>query len=56
MWLLNKIRRLFCDHEYEREVIKGGYIVEDGWLRHPVQYRCRKCGKIRKKMCYDLFD
>ena len=38
-------RRLFCVHKWEKEVIKGGFIVNDGWLSHPAQYRCKKCGR-----------
>lgn len=50
MWIFNQLRKVFCNHEWEEEVITGGFIVVDGWLEHPVQYRCKKCGKIRKQV------
>ena len=43
--MLDKLRKLFCKHEWEREVIRGGFAVIDGWLVNPVHYRCKKCGK-----------
>lgn len=44
--MFNKLRKLFCKHEWEREVITAGFLVVDGWLVTPVQYRCKKCGKV----------
>ena len=45
MIMLKFFRRLFCKHEWEKEIIKGAFLVVDGWFVPPVQYRCRKCGK-----------
>ena len=45
--LYNKITQLFCKHEYEREYIKGGFLVKNGWLVQPYHLRCQKCGKVR---------
>jgi hypothetical protein len=41
------LKQVFCKHEYEKEEIKGGFIVEDGWLVVPYRYKCKKCGKVR---------
>ncbi len=46
--LFNKVTQLFCKHQYEREYIKGGFWVKDGWLVQPYHLRCQKCGKVRK--------
>lgn len=43
--LINYFRKLFCIHKWEKEVIKGGFLVKDGWLVCPAQYRCKKCGQ-----------
>ena len=40
------LKRLFCKHEYEKECIEGGFLVVNGWLVKPFQYRCKKCGKV----------
>ena len=41
-------KQLFCDHRYEKELINGAFIVENGFLVHPFHYRCKKCGKVIK--------
>ena len=43
--MLKFFRRLFCKHEWEKEIINGGFLVVDGWFVRPARYRCRKCGK-----------
>lgn len=45
MIMLKFFRRLFCKHEWEKEIINGGFLVVDGWFVRPARYRCRKCGK-----------
>jgi hypothetical protein len=46
MRLIDVFRNLFCKHDWEKEIITGGFLVVDGWLVNPVQYRCRVCGKV----------
>lgn len=46
MRLIDAFRKLFCKHEWEEEVITGGFLVVDGWLVNPIQYRCKNCGKV----------
>jgi len=53
MRLIDAFRKLFCEHEWEKEVIKGGFLVVDGWLVNPVQYRCKSCGKIVSAADYE---
>lgn len=43
--IIKYFRKLICIHRWEKEVIKGGFLVKDGWLSYPVQYRCKKCGQ-----------
>ena len=51
--MFNKLKRLFCKHEWEREVLAAGFLVVDGWLVTPVQYRCKKCGKVVSEAEYE---
>jgi hypothetical protein len=46
--MIKFLRQLFCKHEFEKEKIKGGFFVVDGWFFVPFQYRCKKCGKVVK--------
>ena len=46
-----KFTQLFCRHEYEREYIKGGFLVKDGCVVEPYLFRCKKCGKVRCVEC-----
>lgn len=46
--MIKFFKQLFCKHEYEKEYINGGFLVVDGWLVTPFQYRCKKCGKVVK--------
>lgn len=51
--MFNKLKKLFCKHEWEREVLTAGFIVVDGWLVTPAQYRCKKCGKVVSEAEYE---
>ena len=42
---MNKLRQLFCRHEYEKLFVPHGYAIADGKDIHQWLYRCRKCGK-----------
>lgn len=44
--MIKLLKQLFCKHEFEKEEIKGGFLVVDGLLVVPTQYRCKKCGKV----------
>lgn len=46
--LIDAIKRIFCDHEYETEKISG-FVVVNGWLVQPMVKKCKKCGKILKE-------
>lgn len=43
--MIKKLKQFFCHHAYEEEKIQG-FLVVDGWLVQPKQWRCKKCGKI----------
>lgn len=43
--LLNRIKQLFCCHEWEKEYIPHAFRVIDGWMVQAFHYKCKKCGK-----------
>lgn len=62
VWLINRIRQCFCNHDWEI-IFDGCVECSDGTKYHTKTYRCKKCGySIRyksiwqKKRWIKMFD
>ena len=47
-WLLNKVRMLFCEHDFKVLYLDSRFYVEKDFRVHDWVCKCSKCGKIHR--------